>query len=140
MGRGRPGQNPASLETLLSKHAGSHLRGGQQRPRAGAGVCRGAAEDAAGGRAARRRPAGVRQQAGHAQRHGGERADRQAGAAGAAQPHLVRAGDVRDAGHGAVRRAGLAVARALQALAEPDERGHLSQLLFSWPRLCVFIW
>ena len=40
---------------------------------------------AAGGRAAGRRLAGVCQQAGHAQRHGGERADRQAGAADAAQ-------------------------------------------------------
>uniref|UniRef100_A0A663DML6 ADP ribosylation factor 5 n=1 Tax=Aquila chrysaetos chrysaetos TaxID=223781 RepID=A0A663DML6_AQUCH len=63
------------------------------------------------------------QQAGHAQRHGGERADRQAGAADAAQQDLVRAGNVCDPGHGALRRAGLAIARALQALAGPAAQG-----------------
>lgn len=47
---------------------------------------------AAGGRAAGRRAAGVCQQAGHAQRHGRERADRQAGPAGAAQQDRECAG------------------------------------------------
>lgn len=162
------------------------LTGGS--PRAAPGSALPAPSAAAGGRAAGRRLAGVCQQAGHAQRHGGERADRQAGAADAAQQDrewpgavptpvpaggargglllgstglaicraqipffsislcfaVVRAGNVRNPGHGALRRAGLAIARALQALAGPaargpDEPGASLPTAVSFGFLC-FIW
>lgn len=75
---------------------------------------------------------------------------------------VVRAGNVRDPGHGALRWAGLAIARALQALAGPAARGpdepgaslptavSFGFLCFiwgggvfpfspEWPRLCVYL-
>ncbi|XP_070644202.1 ADP-ribosylation factor 5 isoform X1 [Bos indicus] len=71
----------------------------------------------AGGRTAGCGAAGVCQQAGHAQRHACERADRQAGATALAKPHVVRPGHLCHPGHRLVRRAGLAVPRAVKALA-----------------------
>lgn len=109
MGRGRAGQNPAVVETLFPEHAGPHLRGGQQRQgahRRGQGR---ADAHAGGGRAAGRRPADIRQQAGPAQRDERRRDNGQAGAALAAQPQLVHSGDVRDQRRRPLRGARLAI-------------------------------
>lgn len=81
-----PGVPPGwlSLAGVLARHGlprGSP--GAPREPLSGSAVP--ALPAAAGGRAAGCRAAGVCQQAGHAQRHGRERADRQAGAAGAAE-------------------------------------------------------
>lgn len=39
VGRGRPGQDPSPVAALLPKHAGHHLRGGQQRQGTCGGWC-----------------------------------------------------------------------------------------------------
>jgi N-acetylneuraminic acid mutarotase len=89
LGRGRARQDSPSLAPLLSEHAGRHLCGRFQRSRAGGRSRRGAAENVARGRAARRCLARLCKQARFAKRHVGGRGHRPHGAARASKSRLV---------------------------------------------------
>ncbi|KAJ8530369.1 hypothetical protein ON010_g14543 [Phytophthora cinnamomi] len=106
------GQDPPALAPLLPEHTGSDLRGGLERSRPCGRGPRRAAPHAERGRAAGLCAAGVREQAGSAERDERRGDDGQAGSARPAPPPVVHPGVLRDDGRRPVRGSGLAVGHA----------------------------